>query len=71
MSDFVFIIPQGWQQVSAEVIGNIGSILGDWLTINDYTSLTDSLREYGEIPMDKTVAAAHLFNGEVLAIQLG
>ena len=71
MSDFVFIIPAGWLQISEYVISQIGSPIGDWINMQDMTSLTDALLAYEAIPVGTTVAAAKFFDGEVLAVKLG
>lgn len=71
MSEFIFVIPSGWQQVSAYAIGEIGSRIGDFLTANDLTGLSDALKEYNEIGTDAILVEARFFNGEVLAIRLG
>jgi hypothetical protein len=69
VSDFLFILPSGWTQMSAECVG--GSIIGDWLAANDLTSLSDALKARGDIAEDSVLVEARLFNGEVLAVRLG
>ena len=71
MSEFLFIIPQGWVQIPEETISLIGSLIGDWINMQDMTSLTDALLAYEAIPVGTTVAAAKFFDGEVLAVKLG
>lgn len=71
MSDFLFILPVGWLQISEEVISQIGSPVGDWVNMQDMTSLTDALKLHMAIPEVSTVAEAKFFNGEVLAVKLG
>jgi hypothetical protein len=72
MSDFVFIIPEGWMQIPADVLGviDVNRVI-QWVQMTDYTSLTDALREQNAIPLDKTVNAAKFFDGEILAVTLG
>jgi hypothetical protein len=71
MSDFLFIIPSGWVQISEETISLIGSRIGDWINMQNMTELSDELKVYGAIPQDMNVAEAKFFNGEVLAVKLG
>jgi hypothetical protein len=71
MSEFLFIIPEGWQQIGEDVISQIGSLVTDWVNAQDMTSLTDALKLQGAIPENTTVEQAKLFNGEILAIKLG
>ena len=71
MSEFLFILPGGWTQMSAECVGEIGSIIGDWLAVNDLASLSDALKARGDIAEDAVLVEARLFNGEVLAVRLG
>ena len=69
MSEFVFVIPAGWTQISSEIISQIGSPIGDWLTIGDMLSLTEALRSYDAFPQDIVVTEARFFNGEVLVVR--
>ena len=71
MSDFLFIIPEGWQQIGEDVISQIGSLVGDWVNMQNMTELSDALKVQGAIPQDMNVAEAKFFNGEILAIKLG
>jgi len=71
MSEFLFVIPSGWVQIPESVISLIGSPIGDWINMQDMTSLTDALLSYEAIPVGTTVANAKFFNGEVLAVKLG
>jgi hypothetical protein len=69
MSEFVFVIPEGWTQISEEVISQIGSPIGDWINIGDMLSLTEALRTYNAFPADIVVTEARFFNGEVLVVR--
>lgn len=71
MSEFIFIIPEGWTQISPETVGLIGSPIGEWININDMNSLTEALVTYNEIAQDMRVWEAKFFNGEVLAVRIG
>ena len=71
MSEFIFIIPDGWIQIGQDVLSEIGSIVGDWLTIGDLGSLSEELRTRGILVGDQNIADAKMFNGEVLAIRIG
>ena len=71
MSDFLFVIPEGWVQISEYTISQIGSSVTDWINMHDYTSLTDALIAQEAIPVGTTVAEAVYFNGEILAVKLG
>ena len=71
MSDFLFIIPDGWIQIGQDILGEIGSSVGDWLNIGDLGSLSEELRTRGILVGDQNIAEAKMFNGEVLAIRIG
>jgi hypothetical protein len=71
MSDFLFIIPEGWVQIPEEVISQIGSLVTDWVNMQNWTELSDALKVQGAIPQDMNVAEAKFFNGEVLVVKLG
>jgi hypothetical protein len=70
MSEFMFIIPQGWTEVSSEILGEIGSIMGDLVNANNFPQITEILQGYGVVPLDMNVYDARLFNGEVLVIRM-
>ena len=71
MGEFVFIIPSGWVQISEETISLIGPRIEGWISMQNYTELSDELKVYGAIPQDTSVAEAKFFNGEVLVVKLG
>ena len=71
MSEFVFVIPAGWTKVSDSFIPETGSIVGDWVNMNDMVSLSDALKARSEIPQDVMLIEARLFNGEVLVVRVG
>lgn len=67
MSGFIFVIPEGWTQISQEMIDQIGAntILG-WVNMADYYSLGQALREIGG---PENVSEAVFFNSEILAVR--
>lgn len=70
MSEFLFVIPAGWTQISSIAVSEVGSVIGDWLAVNDLNALTEALRVRGDIPSDAIIVEARFFNGEVLAVRL-
>ncbi len=69
MSDFVFIIPPGWTEVSAEVVGLIGSIMGDLITIGNYPQITEILKSYAVVPEEMNVYEAKFFD-DMLVVRM-
>ena len=71
MSDFLFIIPEGWTQLSKEATDYVGAssaqILAD--TGNMY-DLTAKLQEGGFLVDKQYLIEAKLFNGEILVARL-
>lgn len=67
MSDFIFIVPEGWTQISQEMIDQIGAnqILG-WVQSSDYGTLGVALREIGG---PESISEAVFFNSEILAVR--
>lgn len=67
MSNFIFIIPEGWTQISQELIDAIGAIqIDNWVKMADYYSLGQSLRENGG---PEYISEAVFFNAEILAVR--
>jgi hypothetical protein len=67
MSDFLFVIPPGWTQISQAMIDQIGAnqILG-WVQTNDYGTLGQALRDLGG---PESISEAVFFNSEILAVR--
>jgi hypothetical protein len=67
MSDFLFIVPAGWTQISQDIIDQIGAnqILG-WVQTSDYGTLGIALREAGG---PESISEAVFFNSEILAVR--
>lgn len=67
MSEFVFIIPAGWTQISQEIIDHIGAIqIDNWVKMADYFTLGTALREAGG---PESISEAVFFNSEILAVR--
>lgn len=67
MSNFLFIIPDGWTQISQEIIEQIGVIqIDNWVKMSDYYSLGQALREAGG---PESISEAVFFNAEILAVR--
>lgn len=67
MSGFLFIIPEGWTQISQEMIDQIGAIqIDNWVKMADYYSLGQALREIGG---PESISEAVFFNAEILAVR--
>ncbi len=67
MSEFVFIIPTGWTQISQEIIDQIGAIqIDNWVKMADYFTLGTALREAGG---PESISEAVFFNSEILAVR--
>ncbi len=67
MGSFLFIIPEGWTQISQELIDTIGAIqIDNWVKMADYYSLGQALREAGG---PESISEAVFFNAEILAVR--
>lgn len=67
MSGFIFIVPEGWTQISQEMIDQIGaSQIAAWVGMADYYSLGTALREAGG---PESISEAVFFNSEILAVR--
>lgn len=67
MSEFLFIVPQGWTQISQEMIDLIGvTTIDAWVKMSDYYSLGTALREIGG---PESISEAVFFNAEILAVK--
>lgn len=67
MSQFIFIIPEGWTRISQEIIDLLGAIqIDNWVKMADYYSLGQALREVGG---PESISEAVFFNAEVLAVK--
>lgn len=67
MSNFIFIIPDGWLTIPQEMIDQIGAIqIDNWVKMADYYSLGQALREIGG---PESISEAVFFNAEILAVR--
>lgn len=67
MSDFIFVIPTTWTQISQEMIDQIGAIqIDNWIKMADFTSLGNAL---GEVGGPGQINEAIFFNAEILAVK--
>lgn len=67
MSQFLFVIPEGWTQISQEMIEQIGANQIDaWVKMSDYYTLGQALREAGG---PESISEAVFFNAEILAVR--
>lgn len=67
MSNFLFVIPEGWTQISQEMIDQIGAIqIDNWVKMADYYSVGQALREIGG---PESISEAVFFNSEILAVR--
>lgn len=67
MSEFLFVVPQGWIQISQDMIDQIGaSLIADWVARADYYTLGTALREIGG---PESISEAVFFNSEILAVR--
>lgn len=67
MSDFLFVIPEGWTQI--DLTGQT-SITYESAATMPLLSMTEALRELGLISAEQSVYAAQVFNNEVFVVQL-
>lgn len=71
MSDFVFVIPQGWTQIPVEYVYQIGPAAIENYVASGLSYLEQELIAAGALPAGTTVSEARFFNGEVLVVRLG
>ena len=67
MSDFLFIVPEGWTRIPQEMVDQIGAIgIDGWVKASDYGTLGAALREIGG---PESISEAVFFNSEILAVR--
>ena len=67
MSEFLFVVPQGWTQISQEMIELVGAnTIDEWVKRGDTYSLGTALREVGG---PESISEAVFFNCEILAVK--
>jgi hypothetical protein len=68
MSEFLFVIPTGWTQISQEMIDAVGgvNVVGGWVQTSDFHTLGQALREAGG---PESISEAVFFNSEILAVR--
>lgn len=67
MSQFLFIIPEGWTQISQELVDTIGALqIDNWVKMADFYTLGQALREAGG---PESISEAVFFNAEILAVR--
>lgn len=73
MSDFLFILPQGWTQLPAHAIDAIPSGIGTaemWVDSSNFADLTLALQEAGQLPANQYIEEAKIFNGDILVVRI-
>lgn len=73
MSDFLFIIPEGWTALPVGVIDHIPagiSVVQTWIDTGNVGELTTALHDAEQLSLDQYVIEAKLFNGEMLVVRL-
>ena len=71
MSDFLFIIPEGWTQLSKEATDFVGaSTVQTFADTGNMYDLTAKLQEGGFLLDKQYLIEAKLFNGEILVARL-
>jgi len=76
MSEFLFIIPDGWtkldwQYITSNLPGMAGPNVASLLQSGAISDIEASLKDGGAIPMDASLVEAKLFNDEVFIVRLG
>jgi hypothetical protein len=68
MNSFLFIIPDGWQKVEGATLDALDvNALISMISVNDYASISDKMREQGLITADESIVEARVFESTVLA----
>ena len=71
MDNFLFIIPEGWRQVTGDALDLLGvNAVLSLLAGGNYTDLTDLMRAQQLIGEDDHVVEARIFEGVVLAYRI-
>lgn len=76
MSEFLFIIPEGWVQLDWQYITNTlpnmgGPYVASLLQAGAIMDIEATLKEGGVIPAESSLVDAKLFNDEVFIVKLG
>ena len=75
MSDFLFIIPDGWVQITPEQIDLVQagpSSLESWANSGSFSLVDQALRGAGILTDPEIrVAEARMFNGNILVVRFG
>lgn len=74
MSDFLFIVPEGWTQLDWERICNTlasfnAANVAQWAVVG-MQLIEQPLKEAGMIPLDKTVTAVKLLDDSYFLVRL-
>lgn len=77
MSQFLFIIPDGWTKLDWATLTSMEGVnlshpaVTSYISGGDINGLSDQLKLAGAIPEDAYLNEAKLFNDEVLIVRLG
>lgn len=75
MSEFLLLIPEGWESLDWQYITNNipdmgqGNVL-NWINSNDYSYMEPALKDAGKIPNDCVLVEAKLVNDEYFLVRL-
>jgi hypothetical protein len=73
MSDFIFIIPEGWTQLNIDEVTSAIQMtqIQDYLNTQSWLYLGDDLKNASLIPQEAYLHEAKMFNAEVFIVRLG
>lgn len=73
MSDFLFILPEGWSELPKAAVDAIPagiSAVQMWIDTNNFAELTAALHDCGQLPLNQYLEEAKMFNGEILVARI-
>ena len=75
MSEFVMIVPEGWEALDYDRIQNVLNVsmssLKDWANVSYFGDVEPLFKEDGMVPMDKTIVEMKIIDDSQLWVRLG
>lgn len=68
MSNFLFIIPEGWERLEGEVLNDMDvNVVISMVNNADYANLTDRMREFGALAPNEICLEGRVFESLIFA----
>lgn len=70
-SQFLFVIPSDWRTLEGDALDVVDvNLINGMIAVQDYTNMTDHMRNLGFITQDESVVEARVFESVIMAYRV-